>query len=52
MTSHWKAVEQYFTVVVSYFLIFSQVVILEKLSILDLALSGMKGLMLHALIVT
>ena len=36
MTIHWKAVEQYFTVVLF--------VILENLSILDLALSGVKGL--------
>ena len=34
VTIHWKAAEQYFT----------QFVNLETLSILDLALSGMKGL--------
>ena len=36
MTIHWKAVEDYFTVV-----LFEM---LKKLSILDLALSGVKGL--------
>ena len=35
MTIHWKAVEQYFSVVVF--------VILENLSILDLTLLGVKG---------
>ena len=38
MTIHWKAVEQYFTVVLIVFQ-FTQFVILEHLSILDLALS-------------
>ena len=44
MTIHWKAVEQQFTVVL--FLFQFQFVILEKktLSILDLALSRVKGL--------
>ena len=41
MTIHWKAIEQYFTVC---FFDFTQFVILENLSILDLALSGVKGL--------
>ena len=44
MTIHWKAVEQYFTVVLFVFLNFTQVVILNNLSIFDLGLSGMKGL--------
>ena len=43
MTIHWKDVEQYFTVVLFIFQ-FSQFVILENLSILDLTLSGVKGL--------
>ena len=37
MTIHWKAVEQYFTVC------FSILSILENLSILDMVLSGVKG---------
>ena len=37
MTIHWKAVEQFFN--------FNQFVIFENLSILDLALSGVKGLL-------
>ena len=37
MTIHWKAVAQYFTVVLWF-------VILENLSNLDLALTGVKGL--------
>ena len=41
MTIHWKAVEQHFTVVL--FFNFTQFVILENLSILDLALLGVKG---------
>ena len=41
MTIHWKAVEQYFTVVL---FVFTQFVILDNLSIYDLALSGVKGL--------
>ena len=40
MTIHWKAVEEYFTVLLFVF----QFVILENLSVLDLALSGAKGL--------
>ena len=43
MTTHWKAVEQNFTVVLFFFL-FYPVVILENLSLLDLALSRVKGL--------
>ena len=43
MTIHWKAVEQYFTVVLFVFQV-SQLIILENLSYLDLALSGVKGL--------
>ena len=42
MTIHWKAVEQYFTVVLIFN--FTKFVILENLSILDLALRGVKGL--------
>ena len=42
MTIHWKTVEQYFTVVLFGFQ-FNHCVILENLSILDLALSGVKG---------
>ena len=38
MTIHWKAVEQYFTAVLFVFFNFTQCVILENLSILDLAL--------------
>ena len=45
MTIHWKALEQYFTVLL---FVFTQFVILENLSVLDLALSGMKGLSEHA----
>ena len=41
MTIHWKAVEQYFTVMLSVFFPF---VILKNLSLLDLALSAVKGL--------
>ena len=41
MTIHWKVVEQYVTVVL--FVYQFQFIILENLSILDLALSGMKG---------
>ena len=40
MTIHWKAVKQYFTVVLLYFN-FTQFV---NLSVLDLVLSGVKGL--------
>ena len=40
MTIDWKAVEQYFTMVLFGFQF--QLVILENLSILDLALSGVK----------
>ena len=43
MTIHWKAVEQYFTAVLFVFFNFTQFVIFENLSILDLALSGIKG---------
>ena len=39
VTIHWKAVEQHFTVVLFIF-IFTQIVILQNLSIFDLALSG------------
>ena len=39
MTIHWKTVEQYFTVAK-----FVNLKILSNLSILDLALSGVKGL--------
>ena len=39
MTTHWKGVEQYFTVVLN----FTEFVILENLSISDLALAGVKG---------
>ena len=42
MTIHWKAVEQYFTEVLF--------VVLENLSILDLVLSGVKGLTLQRLV--
>ena len=42
MTIHWKAVEQYFTGVLCFD--FTQFIILEKLSFLDLALLGVKGL--------
>ena len=38
MTIHWKAVEQYFTVVLCVFSVFTQFVSL------DLALSGVNGL--------
>ena len=44
MTIHWKAVEQYFTVVLFVFFNFNQFVILENLLILYLGISGMKGL--------
>ena len=46
MTIHWKAVEQYFTAVLFFF---PKFVILENLSVLDLALSGVKGLCEQAL---
>ena len=39
-----EAVEQYFSVVLGLFFHFFSFVILDNLSILDLALSGMKGL--------
>ena len=46
MTIHWNTVEQYFTVVLFVFKFYTrfytQFVILENLSILDLALSGVK----------
>ena len=42
MTIHWKAVEQYFAVGI-FGLNYTQFVILENLSIFDLALSGVKG---------
>ena len=42
MTIHWKAVEQYFTVVLLFFG-FTQFGIVVNLSVLDLALSGVKG---------
>ena len=41
MSIHWKAVERYFTVAL---FCFTQVVILENLSVLDLALPGVKRL--------
>ena len=41
MTIHWKAVEHYYTVVV---FVLTRFVILENLLILDLTLSGVKGL--------
>ena len=44
MTIDWKSVEQYFNVVLFVFQ-FSQFVILENLSIFDLALSRLKGCM-------
>ena len=45
MAIHWNAVEQYVTVVLFvFFFNFTPFVILEKFSILDLALSGGKGL--------
>ena len=45
MTIHWKDVERYFTVVLGlFFFSFTQFVILDNLSIWDLALSGVKGL--------
>ena len=48
MTIHWKAVEQNFTVVLVFagffFSDFTQFVLLEKLSSLDLTPSGVKGL--------
>ena len=44
MTIRWKAVEQYFTIVLFVFFNVTQFVILENLSILDLALPGVKGL--------
>ena len=43
MTIHWTAVEQYFTVVLFVFN-FTQFVMLENLSIMDLPLSEVKGL--------
>ena len=43
MTIHWKVVERYFTVVLFVFSL-TNFIILEKLSILELALSGVKGL--------
>ena len=47
MTIHWKAVEQYFTVTVTLLLFnLTKFLILENLSILDLALSGVKELKL------
>ena len=43
MIIRWKAVEQYCTVVLFVFN-FTPFVILENVSVLDLALSGVKGL--------
>ena len=40
---HWKAVEQYL-IHCSLFFVFTQLVILENLSILDLAMSRVKGI--------
>ena len=47
MTLHWKAVEQYFTVVSCLFFDFAQYIILENLPILDSTLSGMKSLLIN-----
>ena len=44
MTFHWKAVEQCFTVVMFVFQNFTQFVLVENVSILDLTLSGVKEL--------
>ena len=44
MTIHWKAVEQYFTVVLFVLSSFIQFVNLKNLSVLDLELSRAKGL--------
>ena len=49
MTIYWKAVEHYFTEVLGLFVLFfffsfTQFVILDNLSIWELALSGVKGL--------
>ena len=46
VTIHWKAVGQYFTLELGLFFFFSftQFVILDNLSIWDLALSRVKGL--------
>ena len=44
MTTHWKAVEQYFTVFYCLFFNFTKFVILENVSILDLALLLGSGL--------
>ena len=45
MTICWKAVEQYFTIVLFFFFDFNQFVILENLTIiLDLVLSGVKSI--------
>ena len=46
MTTHWNAVDHYFTLFffLRLFFNFTQFVILENLSILDLALSGVKPL--------
>ena len=46
MTIHWRVVEQYFTVVLCLFFNFTRFIILEHLSVLDLALSGVKGFIL------
>ena len=43
MTIHWKAVEEYFTVVLFVFLCYP-VCNMENLAILDLVVSGVKGL--------
>ena len=43
MTIHWKAVEEYVTVAPLFFNI-THFVILENLSVSELALSGVKGL--------
>ena len=44
MTIHWKVVEQYFTVVLLGFQIYPVRIFWNNLAILDLALSGVKGL--------
>ena len=43
-TIHWTAGEQYFTLVLFVTFNFTQFLILENLSVLDLALSGVKRL--------
>ena len=45
MTIHWEAVEQYITVVLFVFSTLSSLEFVENLSVLDLALSGVGGLL-------